>query len=84
MPGHRARTVHFESMYRDGSDDDSPLSSAPDDLSEVGADFYSDAEPIQEEPKANGSTWFVMGPADVAAAQARQAPFVVGKKLRRS
>ncbi len=54
-------------MYGSGSENDGPASG--EDISE--ASFYSDTEHTQQEIKLPGSTWFVMGPEEVAAAQAR-------------
>jgi hypothetical protein len=63
-------------MYNSGSEEGSLPSEA--DISEDGGDFYSDTEPARdEEAKATGSTWYVMGREDVAAAQVGPPPLRV-------
>ena len=57
-------------MYGSESENDEPASASGDDISEDGGDFYSDTEQAHQEAKVPGSTWFVMGPEQIAAAQA--------------
>ena len=54
-------------MENSGSENDAQ---SGDDVSEASTGFYSDTEQAQQETKVPGSTWFVMGPEEIAAAQA--------------